>query len=89
MTKAEMIAGLASNWHVTKKQAEVYLGDVLFTIGSAISDYKRVALVGFGVFSVRERKARTVRNPQTGDMMKVKKSTTVGFRPSKQLRARV
>ena len=47
---------------------------------------KEVRLVGFGTFSVRKRKARTGRNPQTGDEIRIPASTTVGFKPGKNLK---
>ena len=64
--------------------------DALFkTIGKSIKKEGRFAYPGFGTWTVRSRKARKGRNPQTGAEIKIKASKTVGFKPSKELRAMV
>jgi DNA-binding protein HU-beta len=70
----------------TKTAAEKALGVVLDGIEHGLKKDKNVALVGFGSFSVRDRKARTGRNPQTGEQIKIKASKTVGFKCGKALK---
>lgn len=89
MKKREMVASLAERWETSQKQAQTQIEDVFNVITAGILEDERLIVPSFGVFSLRDRKARHVRNPQTGKQMKLKKSRTVGFRPSKLLKARV
>jgi len=85
MTKAELVHVVAGKGHTKKASAE--LVDALFeTIGKAIKKEKRFSYPGFGTWTVRERKPRMGRNPQTGEAIKIKASKTVGFKPSKELK---
>jgi len=85
MTKAELVHVVAGKGLTKKASAE--LVDVLFeTIGKAIKKEKRFSYPGFGTWTVRERKPRMGRNPQTGEAIKIKASKTVGFKPSKELK---
>jgi DNA-binding protein HU-beta len=56
-------------------------------ISKTIKKEKRFAYPGFGTFTVRSRKARKGRNPQTGEEIKIKASKTVGFKPSPTLKS--
>jgi len=67
----------------TKAEATRQLDNVLAAIKKGLKKDKNVQLVGFGTFSVRHRKARTGRNPHTGEQIKIKASKTVGFKPGK------
>ncbi len=51
-------------------------------IGKSVHSGSRVSIFGFGTFSLKERKARTGRNPQTGDAIKIAASKSVGFKPA-------
>ena len=88
MTKAELIDKVA----VTKgldlsKRAVREVVDVAFgAIAQAIRKEKRFSYPGFGTFTVRSRKARVGRNPQTGEKIRIKASKTVGFKPSSGLK---
>jgi DNA-binding protein HU-beta len=85
MTKAELVHVVAGKGLTKKASAE--LVDALFeTIGKAIKKEKRFSYPGFGTWTVRERKPRMGRNPQTGEAIKIKASKTVGFKPSKELK---
>ncbi len=57
------------------------------TIAKDIKKSKRFSYPGFGTFTVRKRKARIGRNPQTGAKLKIKASKTVGFKPSPSLKS--
>jgi DNA-binding protein HU-beta len=86
MTKADLIQSVADHGMTQKAAAEMV--DALFgTIGKAIKKEGRFSYPGFGTWTVRQRKARKVRNPQTGAEIKIKASRTVGFKPAKELKS--
>ncbi|MEM7697342.1 MAG: HU family DNA-binding protein [Verrucomicrobiota bacterium] len=64
----------------SKKAAEDAVKAVLDSIAEGIKSDGNVQLLGFGTFTVRERAARTGRNPQTGEEMQIKASKSVGFK---------
>jgi DNA-binding protein HU-beta len=66
MTKAEIVAKVAEETKISKAAAAKALAVTIATFTEAIRKGDKVALIGFGTFSVAERKARTGRNPQTG-----------------------
>ena len=85
MTKADLIQSVAD--HGMTKKAAAEMVDALFgTIGKAIKKEGRFSYPGFGTWTVRQRKARKGRNPQTGAEIKIKASKTVGFKPAKELK---
>jgi DNA-binding protein HU-beta len=85
MTKAELVHVVAGKGMTKKAAAEMV--DALFdTISKSIKKEKRFSYPGFGTWTVRERKARMGRNPQTGAQLKIKASKTVGFKPSAELK---
>lgn len=86
MTKAELVEAVASQSRLTKKAAAEVLEVVFNNIGKAVKKDARFSYPGFGTWSIRTRKARKIRNPQTNEMMKLKASKTVGFRPAKELK---
>ena len=65
MTKVELIAAVANDANLTKKDAEAAVNSALNAITAALKDGDKVTLVGFGTFEVRERPERKGRNPQT------------------------
>jgi DNA-binding protein HU-beta len=86
MTKAELVEVVAAQSRLTKKSAAEIIDIVFSNIGKAVKKDARFSYPGFGTWSVRSRKARKIRNPQTNEMMKLKASKTVGFRPAKELK---
>jgi DNA-binding protein HU-beta len=86
MTKAELVESVAAQSRLTKKAAAEILDVVFNTIGKTVQKDERFSYPGFGTWSVRTRKARKIRNPQTNEMMKLKATKTVGFRPAKELK---
>ncbi|MBQ3240174.1 MAG: HU family DNA-binding protein [Akkermansia sp.] len=72
----------------TKKCAEVALSAVLAAIGESARKEK-VQLVGFGTFEMKTRAARTGRNPQTGETLKIAASSTLSFKPSSAFKTEV
>lgn len=86
MTKAELVEAVAMQSKLTKKSAAQVLDIVFNTIGKAVKKDSRFSYPGFGTWSMRSRKARKIRNPQTNEIMKLKASKTIGFRPAKELK---
>lgn len=88
MTKADLIQTVASHGAGMTKKAAAELVDSLFmTVGKTIKKEGRFSYPGFGTWTVRSRKARKGRNPQTGAEIKIKASKTVGFKPAKELKS--
>lgn len=87
MTKAELVEAVAAQTRMTKKAAAEIIDVVFDNIGGAVKKDSRFSYPGFGTWSLRSRKARKIRNPQTNEIMKLKASKTIGFRPAKELKA--
>lgn len=86
MTKAELVDKVAKDACITKKAAESALASVTAGIRDSLKKGKKVTLVGFGTFSVARRAARNGRNPQTGDIIKIKAAKTPRFKAGKALK---
>ena len=86
MTKGELIEAVAAETASSKAQAEAAVNATISAIAKGLKKDKEVRLVGFGTFSIRKRKARTGRNPQTGETIKIKASKTVGFKVGKAIK---
>lgn len=89
MNKAELVdflMGDKNSGFDSKASAERALNAVVDGIREGIKKEGKVQVVGFGTFTIRKRNARTGRNPQTGEEIKIKASKTVGFKPGKQLK---
>jgi DNA-binding protein HU-beta len=86
MNKSELIDAVASEAELSKADAARATDAVFDTISNALGKGDQVTLVGFGTFSVRERAARTGRNPQTGETIDIKASKTPGFKAGKALK---
>jgi len=71
MTKAELVAKIAEKAKLTKAQAESALAVFQCAVTEELVNGGKVALIGFGTFSVLKRAARTGRNPQTGKPLKI------------------
>ncbi len=91
MTKAELIEKLHKNFdgELTKRTIGELIDGVFENVSVSIKKEKRFSYPGFGTFVVRTRKARKGRNPQTGEVIKIKASKTVGFRAAKALKDRL
>ena len=72
---------------LTKRVTGDVIDAAFENISKAIKKEKRFAYPGFGTFTVRSRKARKGRNPQTGEEIKIKASKTVGFKPAPTLKS--
>ena len=89
MTKAELIAAVAKDCKLSKALAEKALNSVTNNVTKALKKNDRIALTGFGTFSVAKRKARKGRNPQTGAEINIKACSVPKFKAGKELRKAV
>ncbi len=89
VTKDELINSVIKSCkdpNLSKRLTGDVLDSVFENISKAIKKEKRFAYPSFGTFTVRNRKARKGRNPQTGEEIKIKASKTVGFKPAPTLK---
>ncbi|HEC79201.1 MAG TPA: HU family DNA-binding protein [candidate division WOR-3 bacterium] len=89
MTKAELIEKIAAKAKISKKAANIALNTFVSSVTQALKKGDRVALVGFGTFSVAKRKARTARNPRTGEKINVPARKAPKFKPGRELKKAV
>ncbi|HKK10370.1 MAG TPA: HU family DNA-binding protein [Bacteroidales bacterium] len=85
MNKAELIEAIASKADLTKADAKKALDAFIDATSDTLKKGDRVALVGFGSFSVAKRAARTGRNPKTGEEMQIPAKKVVKFKPGAEL----
>ncbi|MCJ7458971.1 MAG: HU family DNA-binding protein [candidate division Zixibacteria bacterium] len=86
MTKEELVSKIAKEANVTKTQAHKALAAFFDGVTSSLKKGKKVSFVGFGTFSVGKRKARTGRNPQTGEPIKIAAARVPRFKAGKSLK---
>lgn len=87
MTKTELIDAIAKDADITKATAGAALDAFVDNVTKALKKKDgKVTLVGFGTFSKVRRKARTGRNPQTGEQIKIKAHNVVTFKAGKKLK---
>ena len=84
MNKAELIEQVAAEAEITKAQANAAMDAFTNAVSNALRGGDRVTLVGFGTFSVSERSARNGRNPQTGEVIKIKARRVPKFKAGKE-----
>ncbi|SDO60216.1 integration host factor subunit beta [Methylobacterium phyllostachyos] len=90
MIRSDLIARIAKqNPHLYAHEAEAVVNVVLGRIAAALADSDRVELRDFGMFAVRDRKARTGRNPRSGQSVTVSAKRSVHFKPGKAMRTRL
>lgn len=83
MNKAQLVEQLATDLEITKADCERVLDATIELVKKSVKKGDDVTLVGFGTFTRSKRKARTGRNPQTGEAIKVPACTVPKFRPGK------
>ncbi|MBU2969335.1 MULTISPECIES: HU family DNA-binding protein [unclassified Pseudoalteromonas] len=86
MNKSQLIDQMASSADISKAAAGRALDSFINSVSGALKEGDSVALVGFGTFSVRERAARTGRNPQTGAAIEIAAATIPAFKAGKSLK---
>jgi len=89
MNKAELIDAMASEAKITKADASRALQAFLTVTSKSLKKGERVALVGFGTFSVAKRAARNGRNPQTGKTIKIAAKKVAKFKAGAELASKV
>ncbi|MBQ6312154.1 MAG: HU family DNA-binding protein [Lachnospiraceae bacterium] len=89
MNKTELVAAIADQAGLSKKDAEKALKAFTDTVTAELKKGEKVQLVGFGTFEVSERAAREGRNPQTGKAMKIAASKAPKFKAGKALKVAV
>ncbi len=90
MIKSELIEKVAlANPHLFQRDVELIVNVIFDEIVGALAQGKRVELRGFGAFSVKERPARTGRNPRTGEQVHVDAKVVPFFKTGKELRLRM
>ncbi len=86
MNKSELIDAIAAGSDISKAAAGRALDSMIGAITESLQKGEAVSLVGFGTFSVKERAARTGRNPQTGETIQIKAAKVPGFKAGKALK---
>ncbi|WP_087019902.1 nucleoid-associated protein HU-beta [Thaumasiovibrio subtropicus] len=86
MNKSQLVDKIADNAELSKASAGRALDAFIEAVSESLKDGDAVSLVGFGTFSVRERAARTGRNPQTGKEIQIAAAKVPGFKPGKALK---
>ena len=86
MNKSQLIDKIAADADISRAAAGRVLDAFMGSVSDALKDGDEVALVGFGTFSVRDRAARTGRNPQTGKEITIAAAKVPGFRAGKALK---
>jgi len=86
MNKSELIDAIADNSGLSKADSGRALDAVITSVTGALKDSDQVTIVGFGTFLVRQRSARTGRNPQTGAEIQIAAANVPAFKPGKALK---
>ncbi len=86
MNKSELIDAVATSADISKAAAGRAIDGMVEAISGALANGDQVSLIGFGTFLVRERAARTGRNPRTGETIEIKAAKTPSFKAGKALK---
>lgn len=89
MSKSELVAAVSEKTGMSKKDCEKVIAGCLDTVAETLAQGGKVQLVGFGTFEVKERRARTGRNPQTGEPVEIPASKAPVFKAGKALKGAV
>ena len=89
MNKSELVTTMAEKSRLSKKDCEAALDAFVATIGEALQNGDKVQLLGFGSFEVKERAARTARNPRTNEPVNIPATKLPMFKPGKALKETV
>ena len=86
MNKSELISAIAETADLTKADSGRALDAFVSTITDSLKSGEPVTLIGFGTFEVRDRAARSGRNPRTGETIQIKASKNPAFKAGKALK---
>jgi DNA-binding protein HU-beta len=89
MNKTDLVNAVATQAELTKKDATAAVDALVETISNTLAKDEKIQLVGFGTFEVRERAARTGRNPQTGEEIQIAAPKVPAFKPGNELKEAV
>jgi DNA-binding protein HU-beta len=89
MNKTELVNTVATQAELTQADAKKAVDALIETISNTLAKEEKIQLVGFGTFEVRDRAARTGRNPQTGEEIQIAASKVPAFKPGKELKEAV
>lgn len=86
MNKASLVDAIQEHLQGTKVQAEAVVDLIISSISNTLKKGEEVSIAGLGIFSAKERAARTARNPRTGESIKVAAMRVPKFRAAKALK---
>lgn len=86
MNKTELVDAVASAADISKASAAKAVDAVLESVSDTLAKGDKVTLIGFGTFEVRERSARTARNPRTGEPIEIAATKVPAFKAGKKLK---
>lgn len=86
MNKTELVAAVAANAELSKKDAEAAVNAVFDSVKDALAEGDKVSLIGFGTFSVKTRAARTGLNPRTKETIEIPESKVPAFKAGSALK---
>ena len=86
MTKTDLIAQVAANTEMSKKNAELAVNAAFDALANALTEGEKISISGFGTFEVRERAERQGTNPRTREPITIAASRSIGFKPGKALK---
>ena len=89
MNKRDLVDAVANKSELDRRSAESAIDAAVEAISGALADGDKVTLPGFGTFEVRQRNARTGRNPQTGETIEIAASKAPAFKPATALKTAV
>lgn len=89
MNKSELVEAVAAKTEMTKAAAGRAVEAVLESIAESVAKGDAVSVIGFGTFESRKRAARTGKNPQTGEALKIAAATVPAFKAGKAFKDRV
>src|SRR5665213_666387 len=87
VNKTELLDAISARAGLTRAQSEAALDAVVYEVTAGVRSGDAVRITGFGTFKLRERKARSGRNPQTGAPVTIRASKGIGFSPGIQLKS--
>ncbi len=86
MNKSDLVIQVANHTALPKNTAEVAVNTIFNALTSALAEGDTIAIAGFGTFTVKQRGARTGRNPRTGEEIAIAASKSPGFKAGKALK---
>ena len=86
MTKTELVNVVAAEVEMSKKDVDAVVNATLAAVANALKEGDKVALIGFGTFEVRERSARTGKNPATGETIQIAACKAPAFKAGQNLK---